>query len=137
MKLWERMALAFVSLVALYFLWRHEFHGLEIVVLIGSALLMGRLLHTSNVAKNPFGEERGYSIKPVITAVVKSLLCFIAAMLWIVISIMAVRLWQLPDTYLVAIGIIAGPSMALIVLAAHQFWVAMIRFQFGRKRRAL
>ena len=135
MKLWERIALTSAGITAIYFLWHHEFHGVEMVMLTITMLVIGRLLYTSNAATNPLGAERDYSLKPVAIAVFKSLLYFTAAFLWVVISLVVVRRWHLPDTLLVAIGFI-GPGMALVILGAYQLWVAMTRFQFGRQRRA-
>ncbi len=78
MKLWQRIVVVIVAVTAIY-LWHHEFHGAEGLVLTVAALFMGRLLYTSKVTNNLLGESRDYSIKPVLLATAKGVVFFVVA----------------------------------------------------------
>jgi hypothetical protein len=70
------------------------------------------------VARNPpLGEDRDFSITPVVTTMLKAVGLFAAAIFWAMLLTYAARYKYLPDNWL-GVGIVLGPSLVLSGISA-------------------
>jgi hypothetical protein len=82
MRPWERYILAIAATVALYAMWRFPIHGAGVVVLTLCALWLGRSIYRTKLSRSPLGENRDFSIRPVLATMMKAVGLFVAAILW-------------------------------------------------------
>jgi hypothetical protein len=133
MKLWQRVVLAILAAAAAYALWRFPTTGIATTVIGACAAWLGRAVYRSKLAKNPTGENRDYSLRPVAAAAAKGLASLGAALLWAVLTAYTVRRGYVPDTWFGA-GVLLAPALILLLLAAIYLLKAVLRFQFGGEK---
>ena len=132
MKLWQRVLIVVVGAATAYALWRLPPSGVSGVLVALGAGWLGRSIYRSKLAANPMGENRDYSLRPVATAVAKSISSFAAAMVWIAFTANAVGRGYIPDTWL-GVGVVLGPGLALLLISVMYFAKAIARFRLGGK----
>lgn len=133
MRPWQRSILAIVGIGAAYLMWRFPVHGVGVIVLTVCALWLGRSAYRTKLARNPLGEDRDFSITPVVTTMLKAVGLFAAAIVWAMLLTYAVRYKYLPDNWL-GVGIVVGPSLVLLGIGAAFLLKALSRFQLGGQR---
>ena len=129
-----RIVLLALSLAGLFLLWRYGLHGAAAAIAGVAALLFGRATRTSKLHKNPFGENRDYTLRPVAMAAAKAFGCFAVGMLWVVLLGLAVRYKYIPDNEWTAYGLLAAPLVVLTGLGGFYLAKAIFRVQFGGKK---
>jgi hypothetical protein len=130
-----RAAAVVVCLATIWLLWtRHLSTGgslLVAVVCVG----LGRMYFRAKSVAEPRGDERDFAVRPVLWNILKSVGCFVAALVWAAAGGLAVRYGVLPDTELVAYGLIAAPLLGLLLLGAVFLGRAMSSATFGNSSR--
>jgi len=132
---WSTYAIVLVAgVLAIYVLRSHRFGNFGAIVTLPLAILIGRGLSKQNPALNLLGERREFSLRPAIIAAIKSLLYFVAAMLWGLGVAFAVRSTWLPDNAWTAFGLLGVPIVGLIALGALFLGKAVFSAQFGNRK---
>jgi hypothetical protein len=132
MKLWQRILMSAVSVAALYVLWRFPIAGVGTILVGAAGAWTARSIYRSKLAPNPMGEHRDYSLRQGITALIKAVGSFAAAMLWAVSAGHAAKIKYLPDTWFGAV-ILAAPLLLLMILGAYYLVIATTKFLFGSR----
>ena len=132
MKPWQRVLFAALAIPTAYALWRMPTGGTGAVLIGAFAVWLGRSVYRSKLAKNPLGENRDYSLRPVAAAAAKSIGSFAAALLWAALTGYAVRRGYVVDAWFGA-GLLFVPALVLLVVAAIYLIKVAVGLQFGRK----
>jgi hypothetical protein len=111
-----RIAAVCAGLGAIYALSTNRLSTAGTLILVIFLVIVVRSMVKAKTVANPFGgEAREFPIRPVVSNVLKSVGCFVAAFVWAATGAVAVRRQVLPDTYLADIGLVVGPAVLLIL----------------------
>jgi hypothetical protein len=130
MKVWQRVLLLIAVVATLYALWRFPPIGV-VSVLIGIATaLLGRRMFRGKLWANSAGENRDYSLRPVVAAVLRCVGWFAVALLWTALMASAIRRNYIPDNWL-GVAVLFGPALVLVTISVWYLIQAWTRFQVG------
>ena len=97
-------------------------------------MLLIRAKHLAGVAKTPFGERRDYSLRPALDTAQKALAVGLLVFGWAGGIGALIRRGVLPDTAMVAYGLLGGPLIVLLVLLVWLLMQTLIQLLYGRKK---
>ena len=130
-----RVAGIVVAITIIWLLWTHELStGMSLLVTL-FCVILGRMYYRVKPVDNPHGAQRDFAVRPVLWNLLKSAGCFVAMLVWAVAGGLAVKYGVLPDTELVAYGLIGAPMLGLILLGAVFLSRAMSGATFGGPSR--
>jgi hypothetical protein len=120
------------AVAVIWLLWTHKPSVVTTLVLSLGTVIFGRLIYRSNVFPNPLGNGwRSFSIRLVLSDILGSSGCFVGSLVWAVIGSLGVKYRVLPDTNLVAYGLIGAPIVALMLAGAFLLGRGMFTAMFG------
>ncbi len=132
MKLWQSVLIAALAVPTAYALWHMPDTGITAILIGALAAWLGRAVYRSKLARNPLGENRSYSLHPVVAAAAKCIGSFAAALLWAVSTTYAVRRGYVADAWFGA-GVLLAPALVLLVVAVIYLIKAAVAFHYGGK----
>lgn len=130
MKIRQGVLFILASVAALYALWRFPPTGIVTVLICVGAAWLGRSIYRSKLVANPAGENRDYSLRPVVAALLRCVGWFAVTLLWIALMASAIRRNYIPDTWL-GVTVLFGPALLLGIISIWYLIQAWTRFQVG------
>jgi hypothetical protein len=130
-----RVILVCTAVAVTYYLWAGQPTVFRAIIIGVACVIIARLAIRAKLAPNPLGEgERDYSVQPVIWGILKGGVCFLAAFVWGIGCVLAVRYLLLPDTKLVQYGLMGIPFVILILAGAWFVIGSGVKAVYGRPK---
>jgi len=82
MTIWVRTLLLLICITAVALMSRYGVSAVAALGMILAVVLIERHIYRTKLAKNPFGDDRDYSLRPAAEAGIKAATLFLAMALW-------------------------------------------------------
>ncbi|HEY3783899.1 MAG TPA: hypothetical protein VGL55_01305 [Steroidobacteraceae bacterium] len=129
-----RVILVCAVVACIYYLWAGQ-PTVSRAIAIGIACVIAvRLFVKAKILPNPLEGDRDYSVRPVLWGIVKGGVCLVAAFIWGIACVLAIRYLVLPDTVLVEYGLMGFPFVLLILAGAWFIIASGIKAVYGRPK---